>query len=334
MFGKKKKRTITGILLLAAAVALSGCSGARQSADNYPTKPIELVAPYSAGGGVDLVMRAVAEYLGKEWGQTITVVNKPGGGGAIGAQYALKEAPKDGYTVLAVNNSNTTMLTAGSKNPAVKLEDQIFGAMIAGDALAYAVKADAPWKDFKEFSDWVKQHPEQLTWTSVGAAGFSSFGVAEWLNAIGADFTKTRMVTSKGASDSVPKVAGGHAVLAVHTVGEMYAMAEAGKIRILAVQSPERSPLLPNVPTTAEQGLPDLAVKWWTGISFPKGTPDAVINKWQDALEKMEQDPVFIEQLRKIHLNPAYQNSEQFVKTINEETARSTEIAEKNGIRK
>lgn len=305
-----------------------------QEAPAYPTKQIEYIVPYSAGGGVDLVARATADYLSKEWGQPILVVNKPGGGGAVGAEYALKQAKNDGYTALAVNVSNTTMLTAGMKTPPVQNEDQVYTARIGKGTLAFAVKADAPWKDFASFSEWVRNNPEQLTWTSVGPAGFSAFGVAEWMDAIGADFSKSRMIVTKGASDSVPKVAGGHAVLAVHTIGEINPMLQAGKVKILAVSGKERSPFLPDVPTAEEQGIKELTVFWWTGVSFAKGTPDHVIRKWEEAVAKMEKDPGFVQKLDGIQVEPAYADKTGFNQDVIKETKYYIDLATKKNLRK
>lgn len=317
----------------AATIAATAAATAQPKV-NYPTKGIEYVVPFSAGGGVDLVARTVADALSKEWGQPITVVNKPGAGGATGAQYALKQASNDGYTVLADNVSNTTMLAGGFKEPPVSMDDHVFAARIVKDAAAFVVSADAPWKDFKEFSEWVKANPDKLTWTSVGPAGFSSFVVAEWLNGIKADFSKTRMVTTKGASESLPIVAGGNAVLAVHTVNEVYTLVKAGKLKVLAIQAPSRSPYFPDVPTVAEQGVPNLTAVWWTGISFPKGTPAAVIQKWQDALAKLSKDPAFLEKLKNIQLEPAYASGQEFTDFLNKETSYYTELGTKSGIRK
>ncbi|MGG4443012.1 tripartite tricarboxylate transporter substrate binding protein [Brevibacillus fortis] len=316
------------------AVAVSGCGNQGTVEAAYPSKQVEYIVPYSAGGGVDLVARAAADYLSKEWGQPIVVVNKAGGGGAVGAEYALKQAKNDGYTALAVNVSNTTMLTAGMKTPPITNEDQVYTARIGKGTLAFAVKADAPWKDFAEFSAWVRTNPEQLTWTSVGPAGFSAFGVAEWLDVIGADFSKTRMIVTKGASDSVPKVAGGHAILAVHTVGEIMPMLQAGKVKILAVSGDTRSPFLPDVPTAGEQGIQGLSVFWWTGVSFAKGTPESVIRKWEEAIAKMEKDPAFLQKLSEIQVEPTYAASEAFTKETQAETTYYLELASKKGIRK
>lgn len=339
---------IGGIVSCLAAAAVTACgvgvaqpaagsetqASASQAAPAYPDRQIEYVVPYSAGGGVDLVARAAADYLSKEWGQPVVVVNKPGGGGTVGAQYALKQAKNDGYTALAVNVSNTSMLSAGMKQPLITNADQIYAARIGKGTLAFAVKADAPWKDFAEFSQWVKQHPEQLTWTSVGPAGFSAFGVAEWMDAIGADFSKTRMIVTKGASDSLPKVAGGHAILAVHTVGEINPMLQAKKVKILAVSGDERSPFLPDVPTAEEQGVKGLTVFWWTGVSFPKGTPVYVIKKWEEAVAKMVKDPAFVKKLHDMQVEPDYADSATFTQDVQKETGYYVELAEKRSMRK
>lgn len=333
-------------LLLGAAVMLAGCAGgsgnggsrhaaaASQSSLNYPVRQIEYVVPFAAGGGVDLVARAVAEALSKEWGQPVVVSNKAGGGGATGAQYALKQTAPDGYTVLAVNVSNTSMLTGGFLEPPVKIEDHALVSRIVLDAPAFTVKADAPWKDFKEFSEWAKQNPGQLTWTSVGPAGFSAFAVAEWLNELGADFSKTRMVTTKGASESLPIVAGGNAVLAVHTVNEVYPLVKAGKLKILAVQSKARSPFFPDVPTAEEQGIQHLKATWWTGVTMPKGTPEGIMKKWEEALAKLAKDPAFIDKLKHIQVEPAYLNTREFGDFLKQETDYYVELAAKRGIRK
>ncbi|MGG4454825.1 tripartite tricarboxylate transporter substrate binding protein [Brevibacillus porteri] len=330
--GYKQWTAVMMSFFLAVAISACGNQGTAESA--YPSKQVEYIVPYSAGGGVDLVARAAADYLSKEWGQPIIVVNKAGGGGAVGAEYALKQAKNDGYTALAVNVSNTTMLAAGMKTPPITNEDQVYSARIGKGTLAFAVKTDAPWKDFAEFSAWVRANPEQLTWTSVGPAGFSAFGVAEWLDVIGADFSKTRMIVTKGASDSVPKVAGGHAILAVHTVGEIMPMLQAGKVKILAVSGDTRSPFLPDVPTAEEQGILGLSVFWWTGVSFAKGTPESVIRKWEEAIAKMEKDPAFLQKLSEIQVEPAYVASEAFTKETQAETTYYLELATKKGIRK
>lgn len=329
---------LTSMLLI--SLFLMGCtdtntnSNGKDDADSYPERQIELVVPFAAGGGVDLTARAVADYLSKEWVKPVVVVNKTGGGGIVGAQYALKESSNDGYTVLMNNNSSTTMYQAGTTEPIMTIDDHLLTARVAASPLVYAVSTDAPWKDFIEFTDWVKENPEELTWASVGPAGFSSFGVAEWLSTVGVDYSKTQMVSSEGASDSAAKVAGGHVILAVHNAGEVYALVQAGKLKVLAVQGDERSPLYPDVPTTTEQGFDNLTVSWWTGISFPASTPEEIVEKWEKALDDMQKDETFLEQLEKVYLQSAYLNTEDFTKSVKEETDWYIQLAEDTGIRK
>lgn len=323
-----------------AGLIISGCSSGSSTKEeknknlNYPARQIELVVPFAAGGGVDLAARTVADYLSKEWDQPIVVTNKTGGGGIIGAQYALKESKPDGYTVLVNNNSSTSLHEAGTSNPTLTIEDNKFISRIATGSMAYAVKADAEWDNFEEFSEWVKANPEKLTWASVGPAGISAFAVAQWLESIGVEYNSTKMVSSEGASDSAAKVAGGHVVLGVHTVGEFAPLVDSGKIKLLAVQSPERNPLYPDVPTTVEQGFKGLTVKWWSGLSFAPGTPDEIVNKWDKAIEKMQKDAEFIKQLEKVKLEPGYLNSEDFTKEVKNETNIFKQLAEETGIRK
>lgn len=341
---RKKGLLLALAALLAVVLVLAGCSSSgqgKQTADKqqkeapkYPTRQIEYVVPAAAGGGTDLIARAVAEYMSKEWGQSVVVVNKPGGGCAIGSEYAVKQAKPDGYTVLADIQSSTSMLVGGMVNPPVKIEDRAYMSRIIQDPIAFAVKADAPWKDFKEFSEWVKKNPAELTWASVGPAGLSAYGVADWLNAIGVDFTKTRMVSTGGAAESIPQVAGGHVVLAVHTVAEVYPMAKAGKIRVLAIQAPERSPYMPGVPTVEEQGVKGMTVKWWTGVTSAAGTPDYVVKKWDETIAKMIKDPVFQEKAKNLHVNISYMNSADFAKFVKDETDYYTKMSSKLGIRK
>lgn len=318
---------------LALALTVTGCSAGGKKEVKYPTKQVEYIVPFAAGGGTDLVARAVADYLSKEWGQPVTVVNKTGGGGAVGAQAALKQAAADGYTALANNVSSVSMLNAGMSNSPVKLEDHQFVARVVKDPLAFAVKSDAPWKDFKEFCEWVKKNPDQLTWTSVGPSGISAFAVAEWLDSIGVDYKKTRLVTTTGAADSMPKVAGGHAVLAVHSIAEVYSLASAGKVKLLAVQSDKRSPFFPDVPTVKEQGV-NMTAEWWTGVSLPVGTPDEVVKRWEEATAKMVKDKDFLNKLKNINVEASYLNAVDFTKFIKDETKYFTDLATKKEIRK
>jgi tripartite-type tricarboxylate transporter receptor subunit TctC len=209
------------------AVLLASGAG-EASAQAYPTKPVEVVVPFTAGGGTDLIARVTSDYLGKKWGQPMLVVNKPGGGGVIGARAALKEARPDGYTVLVDIHTTGPMMIGAWKTPPLTLADRKYAGRIVLDPMVWVVKADAPWSSLRELSAWVKTNPEQLVWGSVGPSGPSRYTAFDWFSQIGVDPAKTKMVITEGASDSLTKVAGGHLVLAIHSVAEAHALSEAG----------------------------------------------------------------------------------------------------------
>jgi tripartite-type tricarboxylate transporter receptor subunit TctC len=316
--------------------ALAGLGlGGRAAAQSYPTRPVEIVVPFVPGGGTDLIARATADYLGKKWGQPLLVVNKPGGGGVIGARYALKEAKPDGYTVLMDIHTTAPMMIGAWKTPPLSLADRKWAGRIVLDPMVFAVKTDAPWKDFKEFSAWVKANPDQLVWSSVGPAGPSRYTAFDWFTQIGVDATKTKMVITDGAADSMTKLAGGHVALAIHSVAEAKAMVEAGKIRLLAVLAPKRIRYIPEVPTAEEQGvMKGVSVSWWAGISMPPAVPDAILKQWEGAIAEMTKAPAFVAVTDRLWMNLDPLSAAEMKAFVERQAAYYTEMAGKIGIRK
>jgi tripartite-type tricarboxylate transporter receptor subunit TctC len=322
---------VTGALL---AMGLLG-SPAAAPGQPYPTKPVEIVVPFAAGGGTDLISRLVADYLGKKWNQPIPVVNKPGGGGIVGARAALKDARPDGYTALMDIHTTSSMHIGAFKTPQLVLADRKYAGRIVRDPMVFAVKTDAPWKSFRELSDWVKANPDQLVWSTAGPSGPSRYTAYDWFTQIGVDPTKTKMVITEGAADSMTKLAGGHVVLAIHSVAEAHAMATAGKIRLLAVLSPSRIKYLPDLATAEEQGVMKGArVQWWAAAAFPAGTPDAIVKKWEAALAEMVKDPQFLAGAERINMNIDFLDSEKTRAFVEGEVAGYTDMATKIGIRR
>ncbi len=301
----------------------------------YPTKPVEIVVPFTAGGGTDLISRLVADYMGKKWGTPMLVVNKPGGGGIVGARAALKEGRPDGYVALMDIHTTSSMHIGAWKTPQLTLADRKFAGRVVRDPMVFAVKSDAPWKGFREFSDWVKANPGELVWSTVGPSGPSRYTAYDWFTQIGVDATKTKMVITEGAADSMTKLAGGHVVLAIHSVAEAQAMAQAGKIRLLAVLSPARIKYIKDVPTAEEQGvMKGVRVQWWAGVSFPAGTPDSIVKKWEAALGEMAKDPQFLAGAERISMNIDYLSGEQTRAFVEKEAAGYIDMATQIGIRR
>ena len=320
-------------IVLVPALLLLGAPGAWGQA--YPTKPIEIVVPFVPGGGTDLIARLLADHVGKKWGQPMLVVNKPGGGGIVGARAALKDSRPDGHTVLVDIHTTSSMHIGAWKTPQLTLADRKYAARIVRDPMVFAVKVDAPWKSFKELSDWVKANPDQLVWSSVGPSGPSRYTAFDWLTQIGVDPTKTRMVVTEGAADSFTKLAGGHVVLAIHSVAEAHALTTAGKIRLLAVLSPARVRYLPDVPTAEEQGVMKGArVQWWASVAFPAATPDPIVKRWEGAIAEMAKDPQFLAAAERINMNIDFLNAADMRAFVEKEVEGYTDMATKIGIRR
>src|SRR3989338_9068824 len=316
-------------VLVAACLLLSPLGA---EAQDYPTKPIELVVPSAPGGGTDLTARLVADYMGKKWGQPILVVNKPGGGGIVGARAALKDARSDGYTVLIDIHTTSSMHIGAWKTPQLTLADRKYAARVVRDPMVFAVKADAPWKNFKEFSDWVKANPGELVWSSVGPSGPSRYTAFDWFTQIGVDPVKTKMVITEGAGDSFAKLAGGHVVMAIHSVADANAMLKAGKIRLLAVLSPSRIKYIPDVPTAEEQSvMKGVRVQWWASVAFPTATPDPIVKKSDPAAAAMTKVPAFLAGAQRISMNIDYLDAERTRAFVEQEVAGYTDMAAKTG---
>jgi tripartite-type tricarboxylate transporter receptor subunit TctC len=296
---------------------------------------VEIVVPFAPGGGTDLVARATAEYLGKKWGQPLLVVNKPGGGGVIGARAALKEAKPDGYTVLMDIHTTAPMMIGASKTPPLTLADRKWAGRIVLDPMVFAVKTDAPWKDLQELSAWVKAHPDQLVWSSVGPSGPSRYAAFDWLSQIGVDPAKTKMVITEGAAESMTKLAGGQVVLSIVSLAEAKAMAQSGKIKLLAVLAARRVSYIPAVPTAEEQGvIKGASVHWWAGISMPAATPPEVVRQWESALAKMVHDPTFRKATDRLWMKLEYLDAAEMTTFVEQQAAWYTAVAGKIGIRK
>ena len=331
----RTKKVLWVLITLVLIAGVSRVNSVQAAEPAYPTKQVELIQTAAPGGGQDAVSRAVAEYVTKKWGQPVVVVNKPGGGTVVGAHYALKEAKPDGYTIFAEAQIPSSMMVAGMLNPPIKLEDRIFIARVVLDPICFAVNADGPWKTFKDLSDWAKAHSKELTWGSTGPFGTSAFGVGEWLVSLGLNPLDTRMVVSSGFAETIPRLLGGHIMLACQTVAEFYPLVKAGKVRALAVVSEKRNTHLPEIPTATEAGVPGLkGVNWWSGVSAAKGTPQYVVDKWAKVTEEMVKDPTFLEKMNNLHVTVSYVGLNAFRDAVYKEAETYTMLAPKLGVRK
>jgi tripartite-type tricarboxylate transporter receptor subunit TctC len=268
--------------LARCALSLIAFASAPVFCQTFPSKPIRLVVPFAAGGGTDIIARALGEPLAKDLGQPIIVDNKPGGGTVIG-NHDVAKSPADGHTLLL--NTSAIAIVPGLVPKLPYASNSAFApVMLLGRApIVAVVRADSPLKSAKDFLAQAKAHPGKLNYGSAGN-GTSTHLAAELLK-ISAKISVTH-VPYRGASPVVTDLLGGQIELAFATLPSVAPFLNSGKLRALAITSGARSPLLPDVPTFAESGVPEYQADVWYGVFAPARTPPAVVTRLHDALKR------------------------------------------------
>lgn len=314
---------------LALYAALAGVLGtAAQVAhaqEKYPTKAIELIVPFAAGGSTDLGGRVLAQQLEAKWGVPVRVVNKPGGN-TVPAVSEVMRANPDGYTLLIDGPPQSSMLETVVKNLPFKTTDRTFIAVAAYTPMKFAVPYDSPFKTLQEAAAGAKQDPSTFTWTSLGGAGAQDMAFRQFFKANDIDVAKTRSIQLKGGSEAVTMTAGGHVRMGVGSYSSLAAPLEAKKLRVLAVASPERWPNLPDTPTTAEAGFPSIEVLYWIGFSGPPKLPAHIVKAWDDALQEIEKSKALADGLLKVGLLPLYANAKGMAERVQKEEQQTKEL--------
>jgi len=304
-------RTMSGrgvlVACLAAILALAGAAGAQ----DYPTKPIEVIVGFAPGGGTDMIARAVADVAHKYVGQPLVVVNKPGASGIIGAQHVASAKP-DGYTLLVAGGSETVSTPHFRSIPFSPVDDfePVIRFMI--ERLNFYVRGDSPWKTFQEFAADAKRNPDKYSYATAGVGGlhYSTMLVAS--KRIGFSLTH---VPYKGGAETLAALAGGHVDVAMASPNEAYALVQGGRVRPLATASIQRSPTEPDTPTLRELGY-DVYLENQKGLVLPKGTAKAIVQKLHDGLKRVFDDPQFKANADKLKLELSYLNPEEFRKAM------------------
>jgi tripartite-type tricarboxylate transporter receptor subunit TctC len=244
-------------------------------ADDYPSRPIRIVVPYSAGGASDVPMRVIAEQLGRQLGRAVVVENRPGQGAMIGAAEVAKSAP-DGYTLILVSNPQCIGPSLYRNLAFDPVEDFAAISLFGREPSVLVVNPNFPPHSVKEFVEYVKARPGQVNYASSGNGSAQHLFTAMFLAAAG---LKMAHVPYRGSAQAVTDVIGGQVPIAMPGLAAMVQNIRAGRLRALATTGATRSPLLPDVPTLAESGFPGFTAYVWSGLAAPKGTPPAVIDR-------------------------------------------------------
>jgi tripartite-type tricarboxylate transporter receptor subunit TctC len=273
------------LLVLAALVALA----APVRAQDYPTRPIRVVVPFSPGGAVDGPMRVIADAMSKSMNASVVIDNKPGAGATIGADAVAKSAP-DGYTLLLASQTNVISATLYPKLPYDAVADFVPISLIGREPGVLVVNPSLPVKTFQEFVAYVKERPGKVDYASSGNGSGQHLFMA--LLASSLDL-KMNHVPYRGSGQATTDLIGGQVQASIPGTAGMVGHIKAGKLRALAVTGAKRSPQLPDVPTLAESGVPGYEAYVWMGLMAPKGTPAPIVDKLQrEVLRALGNDEV------------------------------------------
>jgi len=280
-------RKMFGRGLLLAAFAVAGLSVAQAQSD-FPKRNITMIVPFAAGGPTDVVARIVSEHMSRTLGQSILIENVVGAGGTTGATRAAR-AHNDGYTLVMGHMGTHAAAVALYANLAYKPDvDFEPVGLAAGTPILILAKKDFPAKTLKEFVDYVKANNTTL---NMAHAGVGSVSHTTCLLLSSILQVKPVSVPFQGTGPAMNALVGGQVDYMCDQIVNAVPQIQAGTIRAYAIGTPERSPVLPDVPTTTEAALPQYQASAWNAVFAPKGTPKEVTQKLADALDKALDDP-------------------------------------------
>ena len=318
----QRHRIVTGALIAASVIA-----AAPAAAQPYPTKQIELVVPFVAGGTTDNISRLIAQRFTESWSQTVIVSNRPGAGSSIGTAAVAKAAP-DGHTLL-VTTFAFAANPALAKVPFDPIKDFAPITELASLPMMLVVHPSLPVNNIKEFIALAKSSPKGLDYASSGP-GTSTHLAAEMFNSMAG--VKLVHVPFKGNAEVFNSLLGGHIKIHFSLVPSAIAHVRAGKLRALAVASEKRLPYLPDVPTIAEAGFPAYEISSWQGMFAPAGTRKDVIAKINGELQALLKTSGMRQRMETEGADPIGSMPEEFAKRVASEIAKWTKVARESGL--
>lgn len=276
---------------------------------NYPTKPVQVIVPWNAGGSTDVGFRMVTPVMEKIIGQQVQIVNKPGAGSQVGIT-ELAMAKNDGYTIGNVSAPATqTIYLDPERQAAFQWDDFAPLALHVFDPGAIAVKADSKYQTLKDLVDDAKANPENVTASTTGVMGDDHLAILMLAEATGSEFG---IVHFNGSAESTTALLGGHTDVAFNNVGDFANKVKDGTMRMLAVMDTKRSEFMPDVPTVEEAIGVKLISSSSRGVAAPAGTPDEIVNYLSDAWRQAMEDPDVSKRMAESGFEQRYMNPKEF----------------------
>ena len=316
-----QRRTFT----LATALAMVGTAASAQS---FPTKAMTIVVPASPGGAIDLAARLIGQKFTESWGQPVVVENKTGATGVIGTDFVAKSAP-DGHVLALVASSHAINPSMFKKLPFDTVKGFEPVVLTHSVPLVLVVAPGSPFKSVKDVIAWGKANPGQLSFASSGNGGAPHFSGELFKSMAGLDM---QHIPYKGSTLAHPDLMGGRVSLMFDTLTATGAQIKSGKLRALAVTTPQRLALLPDVPTVAEAGLAGYETSTWGGLLAPAGTPAATIARLNTEVNRILALPDVRERFQLAGMEPGGGSPQQFGAFIASEMTKWAKVASQAGI--
>jgi len=311
-------------LAIAATIGAPPCK-----ADDYPSRPVRIIVPFGAGGPTDVYTRAIAEELRKALHQTFVMENKPGAGTTIGTDYVAKAAP-DGYTLLMVSGTQTVNETLYTKKPYHLMHDLVPIAPLIDSDLVLVVNPSVAAKSVKELLALARTKPGMLNFGSSGP-GSNYHMAAELLKHLtGINIVH---VPYKGSTGMRTDILSGQIQMLFDSVPTMAPLIKAGKVRALGTSGVQRSPILPDVPTIAEAGVPGFQATLWVGFMAPAGTPQPIVDKLNAEITKIVSRPDIKAAWQKQGAEPVTMTQPQFKAFMDAQIAKWAGVIKANDIK-
>ena len=320
-----KKNGVLFFLSLTMVLFVWGI-GSGLTKEDWPTKQVDLVNPFGAGGAADVQARKLAEIISQDLGQPLVVRNVTGAGGAI-AYNEVHRAKPDGYTLIWYSGAINTLAARKQISFDYQAFEPISG--IGFETIAIAVNKTAPWKDFKEFIAYVKQNPGKVTVGNSGMGSVTHMVPVAMASKIGAQVVHVPF----GTGLAVAALMGGKIDASSQHPAEILSQVKAGEVRVLAVSSEKRINLWPNVPTMKESGV-DLVFDQWRGFAAPKGTPKMMIDKMSPIVKKAIEAKDWADFAASVGTTPQYLDPVAFTKFVAEQDKITKEIMVAAGLAK
>jgi tripartite-type tricarboxylate transporter receptor subunit TctC len=311
-----------------AALGIAPATAASSDAADYPTRPIRLVVPVSAGGGTDIVARFIGQQLTESWGQQVVVDNRTGAGGSIGAAIVADSAP-DGHTILLGSVGHITFTPALFRK--LPYDPQGFApiSVVAQQPFVLATHPSFPAKSIGELIALAKSRPGKVNYGSGGNGGASHLGIELLQLTTGISMVH---VPYKGTGPGMTALLSGEIPMLLVGVATVLPHIKRGSIRPLAVSGSSRSKALPDVPTIAEAGVPGYAFDVWYGMLFPRGTARAVVSKANATLVTILKSPETAKRFATLGLEPLHSTPQQFAVLIAREIPKWRKVVKAAGI--